>query len=59
MRHNIYVAVIFGKNIFTVMMKLNLKMIKAFNFIFQAGDGYLAGLAARFAVEYVGIFCKK
>ena len=33
-------------------MKLNLKMIKDSNFIFQAGDGYLAGLAARFASEF-------
>ena len=53
MRHNIYVAVIIGENINICSDdEIEFENDQSLNCIFQAGDGYLAGLAARFASEF-------
>ena len=46
------IAVIIGENIFCSDDKIEFENDQSFNCIFQAGDGYLAGLAARFASEF-------
>ena len=47
-----YIAVFIGRNIFCSDDKIEFENDQSFHCIFQAGDGYLAGLAARFASEF-------